>query len=117
MAWFRTILTFFIMWGYSATCLATSKPLSDPTRPRNLQDSQSVTEKTTNFQLTAIINKSNHKVAIINGSLLKKGDHLGGMSVKDIADSEVVIYSSEGTRTLRLITHRHGKKIIKHRNQ
>ena len=82
-----------------------AKTLPDPTKPspnksifNNGEDSSSLTPK--EFKLTAIINNSQSKQAIINGESFTLGQQVQGYKVIFISQNHVLLDSADGQQTL-----------------
>jgi len=76
--------------------------LRDPTRPAdyrdmttsaadNLQKKGMQAEKITGWRLDSTLTSGDRKLAIINGSLVSKGDKIGNMVVVDIKPSKALL--------------------------
>jgi hypothetical protein len=90
---------------FSAATLSQSIPaaeLKDPTRPAdyrnlstpaadNLQQKGMLEEKITSWRLDSTLTAGDRKLAIINGSLVSKGDRIGNMVVVDIKPSKALL--------------------------
>jgi hypothetical protein len=78
---------------------------TDPTRPfTGTKSSSSVVKKQKKLELQSIIEQGKHRKAIINGTILKKGEHIEGYQVVEISNKNVHLQSSEHRLTLALFT-------------
>ena len=53
--------------------------------------------------LQSILYASERRIAVINGTRVREGDHIGSARVVRIKDSQVLLETSRGMRTLRLL--------------
>lgn len=72
--------------------------LVDPTQPPDHADKQGLKQE--KFELTGIVTSSDHKIAIINGQVVKIGDKIMGSQVTVIEDTYVQLYGPHGNVTL-----------------
>jgi hypothetical protein len=77
----------------------------DPTRPfTGKKSSSSVVKKQSKLELQSIIEQGQQRKVIINGTILKKGEHIEGYQVVKISSKNVHLQSSERRLTLSLFT-------------
>lgn len=75
--------------------LAGPQTLSDPTRPVTAAATTEDHVESSRVQLEAVLNRSGSYVAIVNGKLVRAGDHLGNITIQEVtADS--VRYMQDG---------------------
>lgn len=70
--------------------------------PRKEKKRVSKPKKSTGFELEGISYKGVHSVAMINGSILKVGDRIGGFRVTSIQPDRVILTKGTKTRVLNL---------------
>lgn len=82
-----------------------ANPLVDPTKP-SLKSAKVSTDNSNNtmqlqgLRLTAIINKNQYKLAIINGESFLEGQQVQGYDVVVISRNHVILNGLEGKKTL-----------------
>lgn len=82
-----------------------ANPLIDPTKPsiKSIMDSGDSSKnplQTMGLKLTAIINKDQHRLAIINGKSFFEGQQVQGYEVVAISQNHVILNGLEGKKTL-----------------
>ena len=93
------VLIFLLLWGNQVI----ADKIHDPTRPKFLSSSVAPTGPEVaeinagDIQLQGVLNRKDHKVAIISGQLYNKGDKVNGYLISDIKNDHVLLLSS-GTR-------------------
>lgn len=79
--------------------------LNDPTRPTDpaayFGTGQPFSDN--GWSLQSILSSPQRRIAIINGSRVREGDHIGSARVVRIGDSHVLLNSGGRTLTLRLL--------------
>jgi len=79
---------------------------ADPTEPFGFATEVIDPKKQTasrDFVLSAILISEDNRIAVINNSVVKIGDEVGGEKVRSIESNEVKLMSKNGLKTLRLI--------------
>lgn len=98
------LLFLFLLSHQSIAAEAYAKNI-DPTRPfTGTKSSSSVVKKQNKLELQSIIEQGQQRKAIINGTILKKGEHIEGYQVMKIKSKNVYLQSSERRLTLSLFT-------------
>ncbi len=92
--------------------MATAGTFNDPTRP--MQPSQffgdSAAVNLDQLMLQSILYAPQRRIAVINGTRLQEGDRIGTARVVRIEAARVLLETSGGMRTLRLLPT-HFKKV------
>ena len=79
--------------------------VNDPTRPSDPSQffGSNPTPNPVDMMLQSILVAPERRVVVINGIRLQEGDRIGSARVVRIQDSQVLLETSRGTRTLRLL--------------
>jgi MSHA biogenesis protein MshK len=79
--------------------------LNDPTRPTDPSQffGSTSTANSADLMLQSVLFAPERRVAVINGTRLQEGDRIGSARVVRIQDSQVLLETSRGMRTLRLL--------------
>lgn len=79
--------------------------LNDPTRPTDPAQyfGNARQQSSAGLMLQSILFASERRVAVINGTRVREGDQIGSARVVRIQDSQVLLQTSRGMRTLRLL--------------
>lgn len=81
-----------ILFGASA-CLAASSAVAgelfDPMRPANTVDSSAAATASGQIRVEAIVSDGERRLAIVNGRLVREGDHVGTAVVESISSGAV----------------------------
>jgi len=96
----------FISLPVLALCITGSaSALNDPTRPTNpaLYFGGGAANNADNITLQSILFANDRRIAVINGERVKEGDRIGSARVVKIQDSRVLLETSTGRKTLRLL--------------
>jgi len=101
----RTFMTTLMLLGLCAGIDAWA--LNDPTRPTDPSHyfGSSSTPAPDALMLQSILFAPERRIAVINGMRVQEGDRVGSARVVNIQDSQVLLETSRGTRTLRLLPH------------
>lgn len=97
LAWMTTSLVLTVVFSAYANAIQSSSETyaqNDPTRPPNImavQLSKQLNVKPS-YELTAIFTRNNKQYAVVNGSVLKAGDSIADMYVKEISADRVVMH-------------------------
>ncbi len=89
----------------ASTGAANAWALQDPTRPTDpvLYFGSSHLPSTSAWTLQSILSAPDRRIAIINGTRVREGDHIGNARVVRIKPSQVVLNTGERTLTLQLL--------------
>jgi MSHA biogenesis protein MshK len=79
--------------------------LSDPTRPTDPARYFGTTKQqdSADLMLQSILFAADRRIAVINGTRVTEGDRIGSARVVRIQDSQVLLETGRGMRTLRLL--------------
>jgi hypothetical protein len=96
-----TTIEVALLWPSTAFAEST---LADPTRPPDVIETTTTTESTrSSLHLTAILVAKGRRVAVINGEPVQNGDTVQDAEVLAIRRDRVLLKTSTGELTLRLL--------------
>lgn len=98
--------------------LTSNEKLQDPTRPPSVIVQQLAPELALapEYELTAIFTRNNQQYAVVNGTVLKKGDSLANMLVSEISATSLTfedLLSTEQAEQIRVLELRGAVNIKK----
>lgn len=95
--------------AFLALCLGLALPawgdeVDDPMRPPQNESSSSQVSRHPGWDLSSVLISDDRRLAVINGQVLRPGEHVAGARVVRIEPDHVLIRHADGERRLSLRT-------------